>query len=154
MIVKVGLTDKEVVQLTAGDSAAIEFDALPSLEFSGNILLINNAPDIQSGLYEAEIILNEAHRGLRNGFFAKARIYPSVKGSYRFLPIESLVEGEKDQGTIYAVEENRAVKVAIDILGVEQDQLIVRSEHNALNEIVIEGAQYLDPGDELIVVNN
>lgn len=154
MIVKVGLTDKEVVQLSPGDSAIVQFDALPDMGFSGNILLINNAPDVQSGLYEAEILVNKQHKGLRNGFFAKVRIFPSDSQSYQFLPIESLVEGEKDKGTIYAVEANRAVKVNIDILGVQEDQLIVRSDNNSLDEIVIEGAQYLDPGDELIIVNN
>lgn len=154
MIVKAGLTDKEVFQLATGDSAVVQFDAVPDVQFTGSILLINSAPDVQSGLYETEILINEQHSGLRNGFFAKVKIYPSKVESFKFLPIESLVQGNKDQGTIYAIDENRAVKVNIDILGVQEDQLIVRNDPGLLDEIVIEGAQYLEPGDELIVVNN
>jgi len=154
MVIKAGLTDKEVVNLQDGDSATIQFDALPGINFQGKVLLINNAPDARSGLYETEIILIDEHTGLRNGFFAKVQIHPSVSQTYQFLPIESLVEGSKKKGFVYAVEENRALKVEIDIQGIHEDQLIVCNGIDGLSEVITEGAQYLDPNDEIIVVNN
>lgn len=154
MVVKAALADKEVVNLEEGDSASLQFDALPNLDFTGQILLINNAPDTQSGLYEIEIILDENHGRLRNGFFAKVQIYPSESATYQFLPIESLVEGSKKKGYIYTVEKNTAVKFEVEIHSILEDQLIVRNDFRGIKEIVTEGAQYLDPNDEIIVVNN
>ena len=154
MVIKAGLADKEVVNLNEGDSANIQFDALPGLNFSGKVLLIDNAPDPKSGLYETEIILNETHSGLRNGFFAKVQIYPSKYEKFQFLPIESLVEGNKMKGFVYAIRENRAEKVAIDIHRIQHNQLVVHHSIHGYNEIVTEGAQYLDHNDEVIIVNN
>ena len=154
MVIKVGLTDREVVNLVEGDSANIQFDALPDIDFHGKILLINNAPDMHSGLFEAEIMLNVHHAGLRNGFFAKVQIHPSESNTFQFLPIESLVEGNKKKGFVYAVEDSKAVKIEIDIHSVQDDQLIVRNTIDGLREIITDGAQYLDANDEIIVVNN
>ena len=153
MVIKAALTDKEVVNLQEGDSASVLFDALPGMDFHGKVLLINNAPDMRSGLYETEIILKDHHTGLRNGFFAKVQIYPSESNVYRFIPIESLVGGHKKKGFVYAVEDHKAVKIEIDIHSILKDQLIVRNDIGGV-EIVTEGAQYLDPNDEIIVVNN
>lgn len=154
MVIKAGLTDKEVVNLQEGDSATIQFDALPGIEFQGYVLLINNAPDDRSGLYETEIIMIDHHSGLRNGFFAKVQIHPSQVQTYHFLPIESLVEGSKKKGYVYAVEDNKAVKFEIDIHGIQEDQLLVLGGVSGHSEIITEGAQYLDPNDEIIVVKH
>lgn len=154
VVIKAALTDKEVVNLQEGDSASVQFDALPGMDFVGNILLINNAPDARSGLYETEIILLKDHPGLRIGFFAKVQIYPSESNTYQFLPIEAIVEGSKKKGYIYAVKENRAVRIELDIHSIQDDQLIVRNDIGDVTEIITEGAQYLDPNDEIIVVNN
>ena len=154
MVIKAGLADKEVVNLHEGDSAIIQFDALPGVNFNGKVLLIDNAPDSRSGLYETEIVLNGYHTGLRNGFFAKVRIYPSESETFQFLPIESLVEGSKMKGFIYTIKDNRAKKIEIDIHSIQNDQLIVLNAIRGYNEIVTEGAQYLDPNDEVIVVKN
>jgi len=82
MVIKAGLADKEVVNLNEGDSANIQFDALPGLNFSGKVLLIDNATDPKSGLYETEIILNETHSGLRNGFLPRFRFtHQNMKNS-------------------------------------------------------------------------
>ena len=154
MVIKVGLADREVVKLAVGDSANIQFDALPDIDFHGKILLINNAPDTRSGLFETEIILNEHYAGLRNGFFAKVQIHPSESNTYQFLPIESLVEGNKKEGFVYVVKDRKAVKIEIDIHSVQDNKIIVRNTIDGLREIITDGAQYLDENDEIIVVNN
>ena len=154
MVIKVALTDKEVVNLLEGDSAIIQFDALPDLDFHGQVQMISNASDATSGLYETEIILRHYHHGLRNGFFAKVEIFPSQRSTYRFVPIEALVEGNKKKGYIYAIEDNVAVKVAVDIHSIMGHQLIVRNGTSVTSEVVIEGAQYLDHNDKIVIVNN
>ena len=154
MVVKAALTDKEVVHLQQGDSASIQFDALPEMDFYGSVLLINSAPEASSGLYETEILLANHHPGLRNGFFAKVQIYPSESKSYHFLPVEALVEAEKDKGFIYAIHDDKVTKVEVTIQGIHGEELIVRNDISAFEEIVVEGAQYLDPGDKVIILNN
>ena len=154
MVIKVALTDKEVVNLAEGDSANIQFDALPGINFEGQVQMISNAPDVTSGLYESEIILKQNHKGLRNGFFAKVQIYPSEKELFQFVPVEALVEGDKKKGYVYTIEEDLAKKVEVDIHSIANNQLIVRNSSSEMGEVITEGAQYLDPNDKIFIVKN
>ena len=154
MVIKAGLSDKEVIRLQEGDSASIQFDALPDVAVNGQLLLINNAPDPMSGLYEVEVLLLDHHKGLRNGFFAKMQIYPSTADQFKVLPIVSLVEGKENRGYVYGVDGDKAKKLEIEIIAIEEDQLIVRNTLDGVDKIVTEGAQYLDPQDQLVIVNN
>jgi len=154
MIIKVALTDKEVVKLQEGDSALIQFDALPDIDFYGQVQMISNAPDANSGLFEAEVMMKQVHQELSNGFFAKVQIFSSQQEIYQFVPIEALVEGDEKRGYVYTIEDNEAVKVAVDIENISNNQLIVRNSAKNLKEVITEGAQYLDPNDKISIANN
>src|SRR4030042_5665960 len=77
-IVRVNLTDKDIVNIRLNDSATINFDAYPGKTFYGRISETGNSADPYTGTYEVEIMMKEQPESLVSGFFVEVSIYPSV----------------------------------------------------------------------------
>ncbi|SDL76407.1 RND family efflux transporter, MFP subunit [Catalinimonas alkaloidigena] len=145
-VVNVGLADREVVQVHAGDSAFLQFDAYPADTFTAVVTQIAEAPTPASGTYEVELQLPPAARLLKSGFVARGRILSRPTAPQTVVPVEALVEADADQGFVYQLPDGeqrvQRTPVTITALYEEADAVAVQGLPTSA-QVVVEGAPYL-----------
>lgn len=145
--VTTGLSDRDIIKINPGDSAEVSFDAYPGVRFSAIVDQVGEMSNPYTGTYETELILRDAGYRLASGFIASVDILPSVKRSYKLVPVGSIVEADGEQGYIYYVNaEKRAMKVKVKIAALTGNMAAVTGIPATVKEIVSEGAAYLHDG--------
>jgi RND family efflux transporter MFP subunit len=135
MIMKIGLTEMEIVHVKLGMPAKIRIDAL-SKDFNATIHTIGIAADL-SGRYSVDVLITDPA--------AKGELRPDLAGSVSLelpslenaviIPREALVSGIKDP-KVYVVEEGKAVLRRI-VLGVVEGTSAVVQEGLVLGDHVV-----------------
>jgi len=101
-IIEVGLSDKDIIKVSNGDSASITFDALPDQTFKASVSEISEAANTRTGTYKVEIRLSGSyHHQLKNGFVARAELFTEPDLPYYKIPMSALVEGDKTNATVF-----------------------------------------------------
>ncbi len=154
-IIRVGVTDREVVQLQLEDSAAVFFDAYPGVRFRAFVSEIAEFADPMSGTYEVELRIDPGSYKLVSGFVARVGIVLTQQLEYYVIPIEALVEAEGNSGFVYVLEESgtRVRKVAVRINMILQDAIAVTGRLEGTTKIITVGAPYLTDSSLVEVVN-
>jgi RND family efflux transporter MFP subunit len=143
-VVKVGLTDREVVRVKLGDTAEITMDAHAQKKFRGFISQIAQIASPATGTYEVEIqIDNPENLTLIAGFIAKATIQPRDSQNYTVVPTSALVEADGENGFIYTIKGEEAQKVPVKILLITSKGIAIETNLPTDSRIVVEGAGYL-----------
>lgn len=153
-VLKVGLADKDLVRIGPGDTARVSFDALPGESFPATVASIAATATPGIGTFEVELQLIALNRPLRNGFVGVAEIYPSGQRYYYKLPLESVVEAEEQEASIYladtAAGEARLVNLSLSAIG--DDFVLVDTVGVSLNAPVITaGAGFLRPNSKISI---
>jgi RND family efflux transporter MFP subunit len=152
-IVRMGLSDRDIVKVSLADSAHLAFDAFPGVVFTGSIAEIAESADPLSGTFEVEVAVADPERKLKSGFVARAALYPSGQEEYYFVPIEALVEGEGDRGAVFAVDRDGIVRrVDVRIGRLLDREVAVAEGLEGVETVVTEGAGFLEDGDTVRIV--
>lgn len=153
-IVRVGITDKDIIRVQKKDSAIIKFDAYPDVQFQAYVSEVAESADRNTGTFELELEIPHSRHRLISGFVAKADIYPSMKQNYHLIPIESLVEAKANYGLVYALrsQTNTAERIPIQIAHVFGDQVAVSSGLEEISHVITDGSAYLTDGSFISVV--
>ncbi|NIM13725.1 MAG: efflux RND transporter periplasmic adaptor subunit [Candidatus Aminicenantes bacterium] len=154
-VIKVGVSERDIVRIALRDTASVRFDAYPGKEFTASVTEISHAIDRASGTYEVELSLdNGEEQGLKlaAGFVGKARIEPSARGTYFMIPVDSIVEGEGDEGIVFTIKDNKAVRVNVNVAHIFPETVAVRSGLEGINNVVTSGAAYLRGGSVVKVM--
>jgi multidrug efflux system membrane fusion protein len=151
--VKAGLSDRDIIKITPGDSAEVRFDAWPGVRFSAIVDQVGEMSNPYTGTYETELTLMDAGYRLMSGFVASADIYPSVKKSFTMVPVGAIIEADGLRGYIYIVNsEMRARKILVEITLIAGNRAAVTGIPEEVTEVVSEGAAYLRDGVEVEIV--
>jgi len=153
-VVRVNLTDKDIVLVSLVDSAVVRFDAYPGQTFSGQVSEIGNSADPYTGTYEVELLMTDQPEKLVSGFIAKVNIYPIQTENRVVIPLEALIDGNGLNGTVYIVEENVAIKKEVSILSVRDNGIVLSGGLNPGEMIVTEGGEYLRDNTEVQVMTD
>jgi RND family efflux transporter MFP subunit len=138
MLMKIGLTEMEIVQVKLGMPATIRIDAL-SKDFNAVIHTIGIAADM-SGRYSVDVLITDKD--------AKGVLRPDLAGSVSFelpamenavvIPREALISGVKDP-KVYVVKEGKAVLCQIVLGVVEGTSAVVHKGLNLGDNVVLTG---------------
>jgi len=149
-VTRVGLADRDAVQVRVGDQANISFDAFPGIRFAGRVTEIAGAASPLTGTYEVEVAVEPGSAQLLSGLVAKVELEPSEVPLLRAIPIEAVVEGNGLQAAVYVAQADAtARRVPIRIAFIEGSQVAVTSGLESVAEVVTDGAPYLSPGARL-----
>jgi RND family efflux transporter MFP subunit len=150
-VVRVPLSDKDIVKFTAGDSAIITMDAFPGRQFAASIVEAGSFADPVTGTYEVELLLNDALPGFRSGFVARAEIFPSFVISGFWLPLSVMHELEDEHGKIYVLDSTQVVEKRISTGPLYKDGIIITGGLDGSEVVIAEGSAYLKEGQEVKV---
>jgi len=145
MVMNVGLTEREIVQVKLGMQAAISIDAL-NADFPATISNIGIAADM-SGRYNVEVQIkpngkNELLKALRPDLLGSVSFDLPPMENTILIPRDALVDGVKDP-KVYVVQDGKANMRRI-VLGLIEGTNAVVIDGLALNEqIVVTGHQNL-----------
>lgn len=147
-ILRVSVTDRDVLRLQPGDSASVVFDAYPERSFAGAIAEIGETADPATGTFEVEVRVDAGDTRLISGFFAKVDLFPSARKSYAIIPIEALYLGDGNRGYVFALDPTgrQAVKRAIKIARILDAELAVSGGLDGVQEVITAGVAYLTDG--------
>lgn len=152
MVVRVNLTDRDIVRIELRDRAEIKFDAWPGETFSAKVTEIANAADPYTGTYEVEIELEPTKRKLLSGFIARVGIIPGEENSFLKIPVEALVDGRGDDGYVFTVSDNKAIRKKVRISRIDGDKLIITGGLKSSDSVITEGAQYVEDNAKVDII--
>jgi RND family efflux transporter MFP subunit len=153
-IVNVGLADKDVVKAKLGDIANVYLDAYPNEPFHARITQIAQTVNPATGTFEAELQIQPNGKKLISGFVAKAEI-SSGKGPVSLvIPVEALVEADRDKAFVYTLNtDNQSVrKHPIAIGAIFGNDVAVTSGLAEGTPIVTKGANFLSDKSKVKVI--
>jgi RND family efflux transporter MFP subunit len=145
-VVKVGVTESQLIHLSDGDRATIRFDAYPQTIWNASVTEIARTIDSASQTYEVELELEPRQETLAAGFVARVRIFPSQQKTFRWVPLSAMVEGEGNIAAVFTVNGNKAQKVKIRIAHILDGKVLAASGLETIDTVVTEGAAYLTDG--------
>jgi multidrug efflux pump subunit AcrA (membrane-fusion protein) len=155
-VVRVGLSDREVVQLKLGDPAQVRMDAYPGRAVAGSVSEIASAADPKSGLFPVEIRVDSAQIALASGLVAKVQVYPSTAraSTLTYVPVSAIVEGDGDHASVYIVEGDRAKRREVHVAFIEPAGVALAEGVRPGEEVVTDGALYLQDNDRIAIVQD
>ena len=152
-VVKVSLTDKDIVKFSLGDSAYVELDAFPQTRYPSEITELGTIADPVTGTYEAELRILRREPRFKTGFIARAFLYPTGTTRAVVVPLEALIGASDRRATVYVYREGELSKRRVRT-GPMVDSLIMVQEGLQPGELVVtEGAKYIREDSRVNPVN-
>lgn len=144
-VVKVALSDKDVVRINIGDRANVTMDAHPSVNFKASVSQIAQIASQGTGTYEVELLLEAGNYNMIAGLIAQSEIIPQANLENITIPISALVEADGDKGYVYVLEKDKksVKKTQVKIALTQANEVALFGGLAAGTEIVTEGAAYL-----------
>mgnify|MGYP000492088769 CR=1 FL=1 len=150
-VIRVNLTDKDIVHVGLGDETAVEFDAFPNKKFDGIVTEVASMADPYTNTFEVEIEVDAEEENLLSGFIGKVHILTNEKEDLIEIPIDALVTGNQKTARIFVIENGIARQKEVQIYKIEDDKLLINKGLNKGEEIVVRGAGYLENEDSVNV---
>lgn len=148
-VLKVAVTDKDIIHLNLGDSATIQFDAYPEVSFLGFVRELAGTSDPFTGTYAVEIELAPQSRQLVNGFIGSVTIQTQQRQSLISIPVDGLLKADGAIGQVMVIDQGQARLREINIHQLQQNQLLLRQGLNAGEMVITAGASYIEEGDRV-----
>ena len=146
-VIRVNITDKDIIHIELGDPAEIQFDAYPNHSFKGSVYQIAKIADPYTGTYEVEINVDREGKKMFSGFIGSVEIQTRKQLSLIRVPIDALISADRNKGIVFLVQGDRAVRSPIGIYKLDQESILLNSGIKAGDELVIRGGGYLQHGD-------
>ena len=152
-VVRVPLTDKDIVKFSLGDSARVEMDAFPDVRFPAEISELGAISDPVTGTYEVELRVLRREPQFRTGFISRAFIYPGQSSKSVVVPLEAVLEASDKNAMVYVYRDGTVSKRPIRIGRMVGDMILVPEGLEAGELIVTEGSRYIREDSRVEPVN-
>lgn len=150
-VVRLGLTDRDVLRVREGDVARVVLDARPDLELAAKVTQIATVASAGSGTFDVEVRLDSLPQGLLSGLTAKVEIRHDETVS-AVVPIGALVDGHGDQAAVFiAAPGGRARRVPVKVAFLDNARAALSSGLEADPRVIEAGASQLDDGSPIRV---
>jgi RND family efflux transporter MFP subunit len=145
-VLRVGLSDRDVVRVRRGDPAVVRFDAHPGVEYAGRVSEIAAAPRSGTGTFVVEVTLPVVS-GLISGLVGNVVITPRERRSATVVPVAALLEIESGEGTLFVVGEGgRAQRRRVGLGVLAGERVEIATGVTAGERVVTAGAAFLSDG--------
>jgi RND family efflux transporter MFP subunit len=147
-VVRAALADRDVVRLRQGDRARITLDAFPGRTFEGRVDEIPSAADPVTGTFEVEFLVDAGDAHFVQGLVARVVLAEASAGAVPVIPVEALLEANRDRASVFVVDANHAVarRVQVRLGRMVGGRVEVRAGLATGQQVVTEGAAYLRDG--------
>ena len=151
LVLRVNITDKDIIHIQLGNEAAITFDAYPNFKFKGTVREVASMADPFTNTYEVEIEIAPVGKKLLSGFIGSVHIFTSSRQNLFQVPIDALVSANQQKGEVFVVDNGKALKTKIGIYKIKEEQLLVDQGLNVDDEVIISGVGYLENNEPVFI---
>ncbi|HEU5208251.1 MAG TPA: efflux RND transporter periplasmic adaptor subunit [Longimicrobiales bacterium] len=153
MVVRVGVSELDVVELRVGDAVQIMLDAYPGRTLSGRIRRVFPSANPDTRLVPVEVAFDEASaRVARPGFLARVTFRLSAQEDVLLVPASALMGGQGSQA-VFVVENDRAIRRTVETGLTSSGRVEILSGLDGSEVIVTAGSNMLRDG-AAVRVNN
>lgn len=144
-LVRVGLSERDLLRVRVGDRARVTPAARPDLAFSAVVSHIAATADERTRATEVEMIPEAVPDSLRSGFVVHVEIAPQPVTPRPKIPVSSLVEGHGNRAGVYLLESSghRVRRVEVVVERIEGQAAYVRGDMPPGARVVTRGAEFL-----------
>ena len=154
LVVRVGVSELDVVELKEGDPVRVDLDAFPGRVVSGHIRRIFPVADPTTRLVPVEVALaSEARMFVRPGFLARTSFALDARTGVLLVPQAALVGGSSSQA-VFVVDQGRAVRRTVETGLTSEGSVEVVSGLSEGESVVTLGNNLLRDGAEVRVVDD
>ncbi len=150
-VIRVSITDKDVIHVELGNPATVEFDAYPNIDFKGVVREKASMADPFTGTYEIEVEVRPEGRKLLSGFIGQVTIYTNTTKGLVAVPIDALLKADEQIGEVFVVEDSTARRTRIHIFGIKDQNLLVSKGLLPGDQVVISGAGFLNDEEPVMI---
>jgi RND family efflux transporter MFP subunit len=145
LVVRVGVSELDVVQISVGDEAEVRLDALPQGAFTGRVRRIFPSADPETRLVPVEVALESAAGQIaRPGFLARVNFALDARVDALVVPQSALLAGAASDA-VFVVEDGRALRRSVErgltsqgrveiLDGLREGETVVTVGHNNLRD--------------------
>lgn len=154
-IIRIGLSDVDVVKIKLGDKAKVFFDAWPGETFNAKVSEIAASADPASGTFEVELNIEKSNKQVKNGFVGKVQLLPASQAEYLKIPMAAIVEADQDHAIVYVPDTSseKAIRMALSPYEISNDALLIpASRYGSIEQVITEGAKYIKADSRIAIV--
>jgi membrane fusion protein, multidrug efflux system len=146
LVVRVGVSELDVVELSQGDAVTLTLDALPNRQLQGRIRRIFPAGDPTTRLVPVEVVLDaQSARMARPGFLARVTFDLATSDNVLLVPVAAVLGGQGAQA-VFVVENNTAVRRTVTTGLTSQGRIEIVGGLTEGEEVVVTGNNSLRDG--------
>jgi membrane fusion protein (multidrug efflux system) len=147
LVVRVGVSELDVVQLRNGEGVTITLDAFPNRDLRGRIRRIFPTADPATRLVPVEVVLDgEAARIARAGFLARVTFDLASSDNVLLLPVSAVLGGQGSQAVFVVDDNNTATRRTVVTGLTSRGQVEIVSGLAEGEKVVITGQNALRDG--------
>lgn len=145
LVVRVGVSELDVVELSPGDRVAVALDAYPGRTFGGQVRRVFPSGDPTTRLVPVEVALDSDDAAVsRPGFLARVTFALNARSDVLLIPGNAIVSGSGSQ-SVFLVQDGRAIRRSVGtgltsegrievVSGLEEGDQVVTAGNNALRD--------------------
>lgn len=150
-VVRVNITDKDIIKIRLGNEAELRFDAYPGERFRGTVREIASLADPYTNTYEVEVEVGPTDKTLLSGFIASVEIITGLKPNLMEIPINALLRAHELNGEVFLVEDGKAVKAPVIIYKILGDKLLIQQGLDSAALVITSGVGYLEDQQPVMI---
>lgn len=151
MVIKVNLTDKDIIHVAVGNEAEVRFDAYPDHAFKGEVREVASMADPYTNTYEVEVEVKPEGKTLLSGFIGAVSIFTSASTSLLKVPIDALIGADGDRAEVFVAEGDKAVKTQVSIFKMDGSHLLIERGLDSTDKVVTSGVGYLEDKQPIMI---
>ncbi|HSJ08493.1 MAG TPA: efflux RND transporter periplasmic adaptor subunit [Longimicrobiales bacterium] len=146
LVVRAGVSELDVVELSQGDAVTITLDALPNRAMRGTIRRIFPTGDPQTRLVPVEVVLSqESARLARPGFLARITFDLATSENVLLVPVSAVLGGQGAQA-VFLVNDGVATRRTVQTGLMSQGRIEIVSGLQEGDPVVVTGNNTLRDG--------
>lgn len=144
--------EREYRHMEAGQTAAIQIDALQGTMFEAIVARISPVVDPATGTFKITIEVNDPTRRLRPGMFARIDIVYDNHANALQIPRSAIVE-DAGESTVFVIVENTAHRRVVQTGYIDEGQIEILDGLDDTEKFVLVGHLGLKEGTKVSVIN-
>lgn len=145
MVVRVGVSELDIVELNVGDRVDVMLDAYPGRRLTGSIRRVFPAANPETRLVPVEVALDEVSaRSARPGFLARVTFRLDARHDVLLVPANALIGGQGSQ-SVFVVQDERVIRRTVEtgltsegrvevLSGLDGSEIVVTAGNNMLRD--------------------
>jgi len=155
-MVRVGIAERDVVRLHAGDQAEVKSEGVEARSLPARVAQISEATELTTRTTEVELALETGLAGGRSGSVVRVVITPQPVEERPVVLVSSLMEGVGNKAYLFLVQANAmtATRVQVEVVGMDGGRVFLKTPLPREASIVTSGAEYLQDGMAVDIAKN